>query len=94
MNIRDAELPRQRTARGHDRFGCAGLGMKELDGTNNTAERAIRPAVVARKISGGRRSKDGAETWATVASLVRTACQHSTLAVPPLPVQSFGTGKR
>jgi transposase len=46
-----------------------------LDGTNNAAERAIRPAVVARKISGGSRSKEGAEAWATVASLVRTARQ-------------------
>jgi transposase len=51
------------------------LHEKELDGTNNAAERAIRPAVVARKISGGSRSKNGAEAWATVASLVRTARQ-------------------
>jgi transposase len=51
------------------------LYEKDLDGTNNAAERAIRPAVVARKISGGSRSKEGAEAWATVASLVRTARQ-------------------
>jgi transposase len=51
------------------------LGDKDLEGTNNAAERAIRPAVVARKISGGSRSKNGAEAWATLASLLRTAGQ-------------------
>ncbi len=51
------------------------LWEKHLDGTNNAAERALRPAVVARKISGGSRSKAGADAWATVASLVRTARQ-------------------
>ncbi len=51
------------------------LWEKDLDGTNNAAERAIRPAVVARKISGGSRSKNGAEAWATLASLLRSASQ-------------------
>jgi transposase len=51
------------------------LWDKDLDGTNNAAERALRPAVVARKISGGSRSKNGAEAWATLASLMRTAGQ-------------------
>jgi transposase len=51
------------------------LWEKDLEGTNNAAERAIRPAVVARKISGGSRSKNGAEAWATLASLLRTASQ-------------------
>jgi transposase len=48
---------------------------KELDGTNNAAERAIRPVVVARKISGGSRSDNGAKAFATLASLLRTAGQ-------------------
>ena len=51
------------------------LWEKDLDATNNAAERAIRPAVVARKISGGSRSADGADGWAVVASLMRTAGQ-------------------
>src|SRR5579862_6404071 len=51
------------------------LWEENLDGTNNAAERALRPAVVARKISGGSRSQAGADAWATVASLVRTARQ-------------------
>ena len=51
------------------------LWDKDLAGTNNAAERALRPAVVARKISGGSRSKNGAEAWATLGSLLRTAGQ-------------------
>lgn len=61
--------------RKHQKELTAFLHQKELDGTNNAAERAIRPAVVARKISGGSRSKAGADAWATVASLVRSARQ-------------------
>jgi transposase len=51
------------------------LWEKELDGTNNAAERALRPAVVARKISGGSRSDNGASAFAKLASLLRTAAQ-------------------
>jgi transposase len=51
------------------------LHQRNLDGTNNAAERAIRPAVVARKISGGSRSKAGADAWARLSSLLRTAGQ-------------------
>jgi hypothetical protein len=48
---------------------------KNLEGTNNIAERAIRPLVVARKITGGSRSEKGADAFATLASLLRTADQ-------------------
>ena len=51
------------------------LHDKDLEGTNNAAERAIRPMVVARKISGGSRSDKGAAAFATLASLLRTAGQ-------------------
>lgn len=51
------------------------LWDKNLDGTNNAAERALRPAVAARKISGGSRSEAGALAWARLASLMRTADQ-------------------
>lgn len=51
------------------------LWEKDLEGTNNAAERAIRPVVVARKISGGSRSDNGAKAFATLASLLRTAGQ-------------------
>jgi transposase len=46
-----------------------------VDGTNNAAERALRPAVVMRKITGGSRSEAGARAWAILASVMRTAEQ-------------------
>lgn len=51
------------------------LWDKQLDGTNNAAERALRPAVVMRKITGGSRSVSAATAWAKLASLLRTADQ-------------------
>jgi len=51
------------------------LHKKEVDGTNNAAERALRPAVVMRKITGGSRSEEGARAWAIIASVMRTAEQ-------------------
>ena len=64
-----------RRMRKHQKELTAFLWEKDLDGTNNAAERALRPAVIARKISGGSRSKKGAKAWATLASLLRTADQ-------------------
>ena len=46
-----------------------------VDGTNNAAERALRPAVVMRKITGGSRSEKGAKAWAILASVMRTMRQ-------------------
>jgi transposase len=40
--------------------------------TNNAAERALRPLVVARKVSGGTRSKRGSTTRMVLQSLVAT----------------------
>jgi len=51
------------------------LHRPEVDGTNNAAERAIRPAVVMRKITGGSRSVAGAQAWSILASVMRTAEQ-------------------
>jgi hypothetical protein len=51
------------------------LWDKDLGGTNNAAERALRPAVVMRKVTGGSRSPAGAQAWARLASLMRTASQ-------------------
>lgn len=43
--------------------------------TNNHAERALRPAVVMRKITGGNRSAKSAQAWAILASVMRTSQQ-------------------
>lgn len=51
------------------------LWDEKLDGTNNAAERALRPAVVMRKVTGGSRSEAGAQAWAVLASVLRTAKQ-------------------
>jgi len=48
----------------------------QVDGTNNAAERALRPPVVARKISGGNRSVKGAKTYEVLLSVVQTLHQH------------------
>ena len=78
INVRYDEANAQRIARRmtkHRKELTAFLSDKALDGTNNAAERALRPAVVARKISGGSRSKAGADAWAKLASLMRSAGQ-------------------
>lgn len=49
------------------------LFVRDLPGDNNAVERQMRHAAVCRKISGGHRSWAGADAWAVLASLVRTA---------------------
>lgn len=53
------------------------LHRPEVDGTNNAAERALRPAVVMRKITGGSRSRSGAKAWAILASILRSGQQQN-----------------
>ena len=73
------------------------LWDQKLDGTNNAAERALRPAVVMRKITGGSRSREGAQAWATLASLLRTADQRQLGvydATKKLVLDYWATGRR
>lgn len=51
------------------------LHRPEVDPTNNAAERALRPAVVLRKTTGGSRSVAGAKAWSILASIMRTSEQ-------------------
>src|SRR5262249_26760017 len=48
------------------------LDHDAVEATNNLAEREIRPAVIARKLSAGNRTDAGAETHAVLASVLRT----------------------
>jgi transposase len=82
---------RMRNARKH-LFGCL---WHAVDPTNNRAERAIRPAVVARKISCGNKTERGAQATEILASLITTAHQQARdfladlcqdLAITPQPV--------
>jgi hypothetical protein len=61
--------------RGHEGELTTFLRHDEVEGTNNAAERALRPAVVARKISGGSRSEAGARATAVLLSVLKTAQQ-------------------
>jgi len=60
------------------------LWDNDLEGTNNAAERALRPAVVMRKVTGGSRSEAGAQAWAVLASVLQTARQQGRDAVETL----------
>lgn len=53
------------------------LYHEAVEPTNNAAERALRPAVISRKLSAGNRSPTGAETHSILASLCQTARQNS-----------------
>lgn len=47
----------------------------QVDATNNLAERKLRPAVIARKISCGNKTEKGANTWQILSSLIQTFIQ-------------------
>ena len=51
------------------------LDHPRVDATNNLAERQLRPAEIARKLSCGNRTEAGARTWEILASLAATATQ-------------------
>ena len=46
-----------------------------VDATNNLAERQLRPAVIARKLSCGNKTPRGAHTWEILTSLAATCTQ-------------------
>ena len=54
-------------------LGC--LEEPAAEPTNNRAERALRPAVIARKLSCGNRTERGKHTWEILASLAATCDQ-------------------
>ena len=51
------------------------LERPEVPATNNLAERQLRPAVIARKISCGNKTEKGAAAWMVLASLAATSRQ-------------------
>jgi hypothetical protein len=53
------------------------LDYPEVDATNNLAERQLRPAVIARKVSCGNKTQSGARTWEILASLAATCGQRA-----------------
>ena len=57
-------------------FGC--LYEPAAEPTNNRAERCLRPAVVARKVSCGNKTERGRACWEVLASLAATCRQRAT----------------
>lgn len=55
-----------------------------LEATNWRGEQAIRPAVVARKVWGGNRTKNGAHVQEILTSVLRTSHQRNTDPLPNL----------
>lgn len=51
------------------------LHVPGVDPTNNLAERQLRPAVIARKLSCGNKTEAGASTWQVLVSLAATCRQ-------------------
>lgn len=68
------ESLRQRLAKQRDHL-LVFLDVPQVDATNNRAERQLRPAVIARKVSCGNKTESGARTWEILASLAATAAQ-------------------
>jgi transposase len=58
------------------------LYVEGVQPTNNAAERALRPAVIVRKISAGNRSQPGARTHAVLTSLIQTCRQQGKAFLP------------
>jgi transposase len=54
------------------------LDDPRIEPTNNRAERALRPAVIARKVSQCSKNQPGAETFAAFASVTRTLMQRGS----------------
>jgi len=52
------------------------LTHADVGPTNNDSERALRPAKTKLKVSGCFRSKEGAETYATIASVIQTTIKN------------------
>jgi transposase len=53
------------------------LDVEEVDATNNLAERQLRPAVIAGKVSCGHKTPQGTHTWETLTSLAATCAQQA-----------------
>lgn len=68
------EALRQRLAKQRDHLFTF-LDHAEVPATNNLAERQLRPAVIARKLSCGNKTPQGAHVWEILASVAATCAQ-------------------
>ncbi|HEV8318397.1 MAG TPA: IS66 family transposase [Vicinamibacterales bacterium] len=68
------EALRQRLAKQRDHLFTF-LDHANVPATNNLAERQLRPAVIARKLSCGNKTPDGARVWEILTSVAATCAQ-------------------
>jgi transposase len=95
----DEEFVRKRLLKQQDHLFTF-LRHDAVEATNNLAERQLRPAVIARKLSCGNRTAKGAGTWEVMASLAATCRQRGaslgdspqTAHPPPAPLQERSSG--
>jgi hypothetical protein len=69
------------------------LSDPTIEPTNNRAERALRPAVIGRKVSQCSKTWDGAEAFATFSSVVRTLAKTQKDSLIDALMQVFRTPK-
>jgi transposase len=93
----DARRLQKRFRKHHDKLWVF-LDHPDVPFDNNASERALRPAVVHRKVIGGFRSEDGATGYALYRTIEDTARKqgqpilhalHAALGPPLLPIVSF-----
>lgn len=65
-----------------------------VEPTNNRAERALRPAVIARKISSGNKTERGKTTWERIASITATLAQRGKDVLGELAARCSLLGKK
>jgi transposase len=63
---------------------------RDVPATNNDCERALRPSVIFRKVTGGFRSEWGAHTYAAAASVIATGRLHGQSALQALRLALAG----
>lgn len=66
------------------------ITRRDLPATNNDCERALRPSVVFRKVTGGFRSIWGAQTYAAAVSVIATGRLHGRSALQALQASLAG----
>ena len=66
------------------------ITRRDVPATNNDCERALRPSVIFRKVTGGFRSNWGAHTYAAAASVIATGRLHGHSALQALQAALVG----
>ena len=67
------------------------LETEGVEPTNNRAERILRPAVIARKVSHCSKNQRGADAFAAFVSLAQTACKSAQQTVSQVFLSLFST---